>query len=64
VTRFHARFPGVAPFNIVGPGDCADVESDESNNFEDGTLRRTRLVSARASKTQNSKLKTVSGLLA
>jgi hypothetical protein len=40
--RFRARFPGVATFNIVGPGVQSGIEADGSNNVEDGTLRRTR----------------------
>jgi len=40
--RISTRFPGVATFNIVGPGVPADFEADGSNNVEDGTLRRTR----------------------
>ncbi len=43
---FRTRFPGVATFNIVGPEYPADVNGGESNNIEDGTLRRTRAVSA------------------
>jgi hypothetical protein len=39
----QTRFPGVATFNIVGPGDSAEVEGREPNNIENGTLRRTRV---------------------
>jgi hypothetical protein len=35
--------------NIVGPGDYADEKADESNNIEDGTLRRAALHVAFAS---------------
>jgi hypothetical protein len=36
------RFPGVATFNIDGPGNPADVKAISSDNVEDGTLHRTR----------------------
>ncbi len=42
---FLKRFPRVATFNIVGPGDSVEVNGRESNNIESGTLRRTRHVS-------------------
>ncbi len=47
--RIRTLFPGVATFNIVGPGDYADEKADESNNIEDGTLRRAALHVAFAS---------------
>ncbi len=49
-TRIRKRFPGVATFNIVGPGNPAGRKGRVSNNIEDGTLRRTRLVSESASR--------------
>ena len=48
--RISTRFPGVATFNIDGPGDGAGVSAVSSDSVEDGTLRRTRHVSARASR--------------